>query len=104
MLFDETFYRLSVAYGKSPVQRHFCFIVLPFGLSSAPFLFTKMFRPQVRFHGVWPTELDVKKDFSITQCCSDIAPSDLVSARLVTNCAKSVWFPVQPLGDFMGPF
>ena len=30
------------------VDRYFCFTVLPFGLSSAPYLFTKFFRPLVR--------------------------------------------------------
>ena len=30
-------------------SRYFCFTVLPFGLSSAPYLFTKFFRPLVRY-------------------------------------------------------
>ena len=30
-------------------SRYFCFTVLPFGLSSAPYLFTEIFRPVVRY-------------------------------------------------------
>jgi hypothetical protein len=33
---------------NSAKPRYFCFTVLPFGLSSAPYLFTKLFKPLVR--------------------------------------------------------
>jgi len=32
-----------------PGSQYFCFTVLPFGLSSAPYLFTEIFRPVVRY-------------------------------------------------------
>ena len=80
-------------------------MVLPFGLSSSPYLFTKIFRPLVRYwrglgiHSV--LHLDdgggCEKDLLTTQHCSDIVRSDLVKADLVLKCDKSIWTPVQRL-------
>ena len=86
-------------------NRYFCFTVLPFGLSSAPYLFTKVFRPLVRYwrglgiHLVLYLDDGVgcEKDFLSTQHCSNIVRSDLVRAGLVPNCEKSVWTLVKRL-------
>ena len=86
-------------------NRYFCFTVLPFGLSSAPYLFTKIFRPLVRYWRGLGIHLVLylddgagcENDFLSTQHCSDIVRSDLVRAGLVPNCDKSVWTPVQRL-------
>ena len=86
-------------------SRYFCFTVLPFGLSSAPYLFTKFFRPLVRYWRGLGIHLVLylddgagcEKDFRSTQHCSNIVRSDLVRAGLVPNCDKSIWTPVQRL-------
>ena len=69
-------------------SRYFCFTVLPFGLSSAPFLFTKIFLPLVcylrglGFHLVLYLDegAGCEKDFLSTQYCTNIIRSDLVRA------------------------
>ena len=86
-------------------NRYSCFTVLLFELSSAPYLFTKIFRPLVRYcrglgiHLVLYLDdgAGCEKDFLSTQHCSNIVRSDLVRAGLVPNCDKSVWTPVQRL-------
>ena len=86
-------------------SRYFCFTVLPFALSSAPYLFTKIFRPLVRYWRGLGIHLVLylddgagwEKDFLSTQHCSNIVRSDLVRAGVVPNCDKSVWTPVQRL-------
>ena len=86
-------------------NRYFCFTALPFGLSSAPYLFTKIFCPLVRYWGGLRIHLVLylddgvgcEKDFLSTQHCSNIVRCDLVRAGLVPNCEKSVWTPVQRL-------
>ena len=91
------------------VDRYFCFTVLPFGLSSAPYLFTKFFRPLVRHWRSLGIHLVLylddgagcEKDFASTQSCSDTVRSDLVKAGLVANCDKSIWIPTQCL-DWLG--
>ena len=91
------------------VDRYFCFTVLPFGLSSAPYFFTKIFRPLVRHWRSLGIHLVLylddgagcEKDFASTQSCSDTVRSDLVKAGLVANCDKSIWIPTQCL-DWLG--
>ena len=87
------------------VNRYFCFTVLPFEPSSAPYLFTKLFRPLVRYWRASGIHLVLylddgagcEKDFLTTKRSSDRVRSDLVKAGLVANCDKSVWVPVQRL-------
>ena len=84
----------------------FCFTVLPFGLSSAPYLFTKIFRPLVRYWRGLGIHLVLylddgagcEKDFPTTQHCSYIVRSDLVKVGLVPNCG---WVSH---GTFLVPF
>ena len=91
------------------VDRYFCFTVLPFGLSSAPYFFTKFFRPLVRHWRSLGIHLVLylddgagcEKDFASTQSCSDTVRADLVKAGLVANCDKSIWIPTQCL-DWLG--
>ncbi|XP_048251378.1 uncharacterized protein LOC125371666 [Haliotis rufescens] len=40
---------LGFSWSVKGVQRFYCFTVLPFGLTSAPYIFTKCFRPLVRY-------------------------------------------------------
>ena len=92
---------LSFCWELEGAKRFFSFQVLPFGLSTAPYIFTKCLRPLVRH---WR-----KKGYFIVlflddgwcraeseEACSVISSSmkeDLLAAGLVPNAGKSVWTP-----------
>ena len=40
---------LGFAWTENEVTKYFCFTVLPFGLTSSPFIFTKLLRPLVKY-------------------------------------------------------
>ena len=81
----------------------FMFTVLPFGLSSAPYIFTKLFRPLVKLwrsrgiHSVVYRDdgLDVEPNEALSCTNSNIIKSNLASAGFVVNSDKCVWDPVQ---------
>lgn len=96
---------LGFSWAFGGVTRYFCFAVLPFGLSSAPYIFTKLLRPLVkywRFNGVHiVVYLDdgcgTAKDRSIALTHSEFVRDTLRSAGLIVNSTKSNWEPVQRL-------
>ena len=50
LIFSQTIRRFWAFPGFfSGAVKYFCFTVLPFGLSSAPYIFTKCLRPLVKF-------------------------------------------------------
>lgn len=82
---------------------------MPFGLSSAPFIFTKIFKNLVR---VWRESgiyialyLDDRFCFAdnYSNClqASNFIKDTLVKAGFVVNEEKSLWAPVQSL-DWLG--
>jgi hypothetical protein len=80
------------------------FSVLPFGLTSAPFLSTKLMREIVKYWRTLTVSVIIYLDDS--WCCHDknscqkISKSirkDLVSASFIVNDEKSVWEPIQRL-------
>ena len=83
-------------------SRYFCFTVLPFGLWSAPYLFTKFFRPLVRYWRGLGIHLVLylddgagcEKDLLSTQHCSNIVRSDLVRAGLVPITVINLFGPL----------
>ena len=90
--------------GETPA-RYFVFTVLPFGLSSAPYIFTKCLKPLEkywRFNGVniafflddgWLIDSD-------RDACAVLATniwSDLRKSGFITNDEKSQWCPCQVL-------
>ena len=86
-----------------------CFTVLPFGLSSAPHMFTKILNPlekHWRYQGIYiPVFLDkgwgIEKDSQVCSIVADAVRTDLFKAGFVTNEDKSVWIPCQRL-DWLG--
>ena len=90
---------------NSTKMRYFCFTVLPFGLSSAPYLFTKLFRPLVAhwralgFRIVLFLDDGAGCEHTYAAACSVSASvrQDLISAGVVPNVEKSVWDPTQIL-------
>ena len=95
------------------VRRYFEFTVLPFGLSSAPLLFTKMMKPLVthwRSCGILialylddgfvvvPASCDNNtNDFHIASKISQHVKVDLIRSGLVYNMDKSCWNPVNQI-------
>lgn len=83
--------------------KYFMFTVLPFGLSSAPYIITKLFRPLVKhwrsqgIHSVLYLDdgLDAERSEASSSASSNIIRSDLASAGFLANVDKSVWDPVQ---------
>ena len=87
--------------------KYFVFSVLTFGLTSAPFLFTKLMRKIVRYWRTLTFPVIIHLDDG--WCCHDrnncqkISKSirkDLVSASFIVNDEKSVWEPIQRLEWF----
>ena len=82
---------------------YFMFTVLPFGLSSAPYIFTKLLRPLVKhwrsqvIHNVVYLDdgFDVERNESLSKNYSEKIRSDLALAGFISNDDKSVWVPVQ---------
>ena len=78
------------------------FTVLPFDLSSAPYIFTKLLRPLVKhwrsqgIHTVVYLDdgFDVESTKLSSEIYSNIIRSDLALAGFLANEDKSVWVPV----------
>ena len=79
--------------------------MLPFGLSSAPYVFTKVFRPLVKhwrspgIHLVLYLDdgAGCLHDFSVAQNTASAVGSDLANAGVVANEEKCIWAPTQVL-------
>ena len=102
---SQTFLGFQWPLGSSQKPRFFVFAVLPFGLSSAPYVFTKVFRPIVkhwRSRGV-PLVLYLDdgagclQDFSVAQNTASAVRSNLANADVIANEQKSIWAPTQVL-------
>ena len=88
---------------SSRVTRYFQFSVLPFGLSSAPYLFTKLLNPLVK---KWRTEgksivvfvddgLGAAADYAKARISNLSVHADLLKSGFVPNEEKSLWEPIQ---------
>ena len=93
----------SWCYGNT--VKYFKFLVLPFGLSSACYIFTKLTRPLVK---KWRGEgkqimmhlddsIDVHIDLQVCKTLSDEVRQDLILSGFVLKKEKSMWSPVQQL-------
>ena len=96
---------LGFSWVFSGTVKYFCFTVLPFGLSSAPYIFTKCLRPLVkfwRFNGIKIVvflddgcgkgeSLQTAKEHSL------FVQTSLSNAGFVANSIKSLWEPTQLL-------
>ena len=97
----------SWCYGSE--IKYFVFNVLPFGLSSAPYIFTKLVRSLVNYwRGLGRrvvTFLDDgiggSSDLAACQGLSRLCRSDLDLAGFFVNLQKSVWEPSQ-VGTWLG--
>ncbi len=100
---DQTYLGFSWDLGNGP--EFFVFTVLPFGLSTAPYLFTKFFRPLVHH---WRSRgflcaLYLDDGFfwaasrADAQRCSDAIQADLAAGGVLTSPDKCLWWVQQIL-------
>ena len=90
-------------------RRFYQFTVLPFGLSTGPYIFTKVQRALTKYwrsQGILIfTYLDdgagAASPFSKAQEVSDLVQHDLHRSGFVANDSKSIWTPVQS-GELLG--
>ncbi len=84
---------------KNGVQRFFEFNVLPFGLSTAPYIFTKLLRPLVKlwrsrgFHSLVYLDdgLGLEETYEKAEYAAHHTRGDLFAAGFVVAEEKSVW-------------
>ena len=100
---------LGFAFDFDGQTRYFCFTVLPFGLASACYCFTKLLRPLVkRWRSMGHSclvylddGLTSRPDLLSAQVASSIQQQDLESAGFLCNRDKSHLEPMQ-IGDWLG--
>ena len=104
-IFEPHWKYLSFAWGIGKVKTFYVFTVLPFGLATACYVFTKLLRPLTKF---WRAQglraviyLDdgivASKGLEAASWASLIVRNDLQSSGLIVNVLKSAWAPVQSL-------
>ena len=100
---------LGFSWNFGSVVKYFVFTVLPFGMSSAPYIFSKLVRSLVNYwRGLGRrvvTFLDDgiggSPDYASCLVHSRLCRSDLDSAGFFVNLQKSVWEPSQ-VGTWLG--
>ena len=105
----QTYFGFSWKHSNSSQVKFYVFTVLPFGLSSAPHVFTKILNPlekHRRHQGICVAVfLDdgwgIEKDSQVCCIVADAVRADLSKTGFVTNEGKSVWIPCQRL-DWLG--
>ena len=86
-------------------QRHFCFVVMPFGLCTAGFVFTQILRILVMYwrrNGIslvsfFDDGLSAAPDYHTAMINSNTVKSTLIEAGFIPNFKKSIWIPVRVL-------
>lgn len=94
---------LGFSWVDNGVTRFFVFAVLPFGLTSAPYIFTKIVRVLVKYWRGLGVKfccyiddgLGTNLCRAVTQQQSHLVRSTLHKSGFVSNDAKSVWDPTQ---------
>ena len=105
----QTYLGFSWKHSNSSQMEFYVFTVLPFGLSSAPHVFTNILKPPEkhwRHRGICvAVSLDdgwgIEMDSQVCSIVADAVRTDFSKGRFVTNEDKSVWIPCQRL-DWLG--
>ena len=109
LIFPSHQFFLGFSWFYKGKTRYFCFRVLPFGLSSAPYIFTKLFRPLVAYWRQQGIHIVVYLDgglgeapsYQVALDHSTKVKSDLVHSGFVPNSEKSIWVPTLVI-DWLG--
>jgi len=96
---------LGFSWSKDRLIHLYKFTVLPFGLSTRPYIFTKVMKPSVCYWRLQAFRIAVYLDDGLgvcptfADCCSQsmAVKLDLFCAGFVANTQKSIWAPVQSL-------
>ena len=94
----QTYLGFSWKHSNSNQVKCYVFTVLPFGLSSAPYVFTKILKPlekHWRHQGICVAAFlydgwGIEKDSQVCSIVADAVRTDLSKAGFVTNEDKSV--------------
>lgn len=101
----QCFLGFSWKFANSDRNHYFVFTVLPFGLSSAPFIFTKVLKPLERYWRLLGVNialflddgLIIEYDHNSCKKVSERVRADLKNAGFITNDQKSIWEPCQSI-------
>ena len=104
-MFEEHQTYLGVSWKIDNIVKFFVFTVLPFGLSTAPFVFTKVVRPLVkywRFNSIkiacfLDDGLGIDNTFENALEKSTFVSNSLTRSGFIVNSEKSVWQPTKVL-------
>ena len=96
---------LGFSWTDHGVVKYFKFTVLPFGLATGPYIFTKLMRPLVKCWRASACKIVVYLDdgmgasHSFSSCVhqANRVKSDIINSGLVPNDEKSMWCPNQQL-------
>ena len=102
-IFPEHWQYLGFSWGKGGRTRYYTFTVLPFGLSTACYVFTKLMRPLIRHWRGKGFRAIVYIDDGIVAAVgeqnalavSNQVREDLKSAGFIVNVSKSKWTPAK---------
>ena len=104
-IFEEHQTYLGFSWEINQQTHYFVFNVLPFGLSTAPFVFTKVVRPLIKYwrlHAIrvvcfLDDSLGIEFGYSKSETSSKFVLNTLINAGFVINKEKSVWEPTKTL-------
>ena len=101
---------LGFSWVFNGVRKYFKFVVLPFGLSTGLYIFTKVMRPLVKHWRSQALRIVVYLDDSLGVCSTKntclqqslLVHSDLISSGFVPNEDKCMWIPVPAVDPLAG--
>ena len=105
MIFSNLIRSFSVFPGYSKVTKFFVFTVISFGLTSAPFIFTKVVKLLVkywRFNSIKITcflddRIGIEYNYEEAKCKSEFVQQTLTKSGFTPNIQKSTWEPCKIL-------
>ena len=104
-IFEEHTQYLGFSWTEKGITRFYVFLVLPFGLTSAGYIFTKVVRVPVRYWRSFGIKIVVYLDDGIGAVegrdrCAEVAQfvkSSLEKFGFICNVKKSIWLPTQSM-------
>ena len=102
-IFEEHWTYLGFSWTENGVTSYYVFVVLPFGLSTAPYIFTKVCRVFVKYWRANGIKIVIFIDDGIgaagtlqkARLASDFVRFSIVLSGFISNEEKSVWDPLQ---------
>ena len=104
-IFEEHIQHLGFSWADNGITRFYVFLVLPFGLSSAGYIFTKVCRELVRHWRSFGIKIVVYLDDGIAAAegrdrCAQISQfvkASIQESGFICNEKKSIWIPTQSM-------